>query len=107
MHFRQDNENPNWLYLNSVNIKTLQLEDVQGKMVNDTIEASDLLCLLGVGLLKLAQTLVYLAQNIRRLNPQGREPVRIKPARKFDWALWIGIAAILVALGFEIGRAHV
>jgi len=36
----------------------------------------------------------------RRLNPQGREPVRIKPARKFDWALWTGIAAILVALGF-------
>lgn len=33
-------------------------------LVNDTIEASDLLCLLGVGLLKLAQTLVYLAQTI-------------------------------------------
>lgn len=32
-------------------------------LVNDTIEASDLLILLGVGLLKLAQTLVYLAQN--------------------------------------------
>ena len=31
-------------------------------LVNDTIEKSDLLCLLGVGLLKLAQTLVYLAQ---------------------------------------------
>ena len=32
-------------------------------LVNDTVEASDLLCLLGVGLLKFAQTLVYLAQN--------------------------------------------
>lgn len=32
-------------------------------LVNDTIEASNLLILLGVGLLKLAQTLVYLAQN--------------------------------------------
>ena len=31
-------------------------------LVNDTIEASDLLCLLGVGLLKFAQTLVYLAK---------------------------------------------
>ena len=40
------------------------------------------------------------AAEAQRLNPQGREPVRIKPARKFDWALWIGIAAILVALGF-------
>lgn len=29
-----DNENPNWLYLNSVNIKTLQLEDVQGKVLS-------------------------------------------------------------------------
>ena len=32
-------------------------------LVNDTIEAPDLLCLLGVGLLKLAQTLVYLAKS--------------------------------------------
>ena len=32
-------------------------------LVNDTVEASDLLCLLGVGLLKFTQTLVYLAQN--------------------------------------------
>lgn len=31
-------------------------------LVNDTVEASDLLSLLGVGLLKFAQTLVYLAQ---------------------------------------------
>ena len=33
-------------------------------LVNDTIEASDLLCLLGVGLLMFAQTLAYLLQNI-------------------------------------------
>lgn len=33
-------------------------------LVNDTIEASDLLCLLGVGLLKLAQTLVYRSYSI-------------------------------------------
>ena len=32
-------------------------------LVNDTVEASDLLSLLGVGLLKFAQTLFYLAQN--------------------------------------------
>ena len=32
-------------------------------LINDTVEASDLLSLLGVGLLKFAQTLVYLAQN--------------------------------------------
>lgn len=34
----------------------------------------------------------------RRLNPQGREPVKIRAPRRFDWALWIGVAAILVAL---------
>ena len=32
-------------------------------LVNDTVETSDLLSLLGVGLLKIAQPLVYLAQN--------------------------------------------
>lgn len=35
-----------------------------------------------------------------RLNPQGCEPVRIKPARRFDWVLWIGVAAIVGVLGF-------
>lgn len=36
----------------------------------------------------------------RLLNPQGREPVRVKPARSFDWALWVGIAAIVIAAAF-------
>ena len=35
-----------------------------------------------------------------RLNPQGREPVRVKPVRRFDWVLWLGIAAIVGVLGF-------
>lgn len=35
-----------------------------------------------------------------RLNPQGEEPVRIKPARRFDWVLWTGIAAIVGVVGF-------
>lgn len=34
----------------------------------------------------------------RRLNPQGREPVKIRAPRRFDWALWLGVAAIAVAL---------
>lgn len=32
------------------------------------------------------------------LNPQGHAPVQVK-RRKYDWALWIGAIAILVALG--------
>lgn len=34
------------------------------------------------------------------LNPQGHEPLQLKFARRFDWILWLGIAAITVALGF-------
>ena len=34
----------------------------------------------------------------RRLNPQGREPVKIRAPRRFDWALWLGVAAIVIAL---------
>ena len=30
-----DNENPNWLYLNCVNIHTMQLEDVEGRVLSD------------------------------------------------------------------------
>ena len=36
-----DNENPNWVYMNSVNIRTLQLEDVQGRVLS-TIEEGPL-----------------------------------------------------------------
>lgn len=34
----------------------------------------------------------------RRLNPQGHEPVRIRAPRRFDWAMWVGVAAIAVSL---------
>lgn len=34
----------------------------------------------------------------RRLNPQGRELVKIRAPRRFDWALWLGVAAIVIAL---------
>lgn len=35
-----------------------------------------------------------------RLNPAGREPVRIRKTSRFDWSMWVGIAAILIALFF-------
>ncbi|WP_418990846.1 SPOR domain-containing protein [Alistipes sp.] len=35
-----------------------------------------------------------------RLNPAGRQPVRIRSARRFDWAMWVGSAAIVIALFF-------
>ena len=73
-------------------------QDVYDRWLSRTREG-DVLTIEGVGVLKLKHFTPDAAFD-RRLNPQGREPVRIKPARKFDWALWIGIAAILVALGF-------
>ena len=53
----------------------------------------------GVGVLKFKHFTLSPAFD-RLLNPQGHEPVRIRPAHKFDWALWVGIAAIVVAAGF-------
>ncbi|MFR6634544.1 MAG: hypothetical protein ACLUQ6_06305 [Alistipes onderdonkii] len=53
----------------------------------------------GVGVLKFKNFTLAPAFD-RLLNPQGHEPVRIKPARRLDWALWVGIAAIVIAAGF-------
>lgn len=36
----------------------------------------------------------------QRLNPQGHEPIRIRRSRRFDWVLWLGVAAILFVGGF-------
>ena len=57
----------------------------------------------GVGVLKFKNFTLAPAFD-RLLNPQGHEPVRIKPARRLDWALWVGIAAIVIAAGFGGGE---
>lgn len=36
----------------------------------------------------------------KQLNPQGCAPMQLRPERRFDWAIWFGIAAILFAVGF-------
>ena len=36
----------------------------------------------------------------RRLNPAGYEPVKIRSGRRFDFVLWLGVAAILFGVGF-------
>jgi hypothetical protein len=48
-----DNENPNWLYYNAVNINTLQLEDVQGRTLSTIAE----------GPLRVTRTPDYAEQN--------------------------------------------
>lgn len=53
----------------------------------------------GVGMLRLKHFTPEDAFDAR-LNPQGRTPVRLRPLRRFDWALWCGIAAIVFAAIF-------
>lgn len=82
----------------AVQCDAAEAQDVYDRWLARTLE-NGVLTIEGVGVLKLKHFTPDAAFD-RRLNPQGREPVRIKPARKFDWALWIGIAAILIAASF-------
>jgi len=73
-------------------------QDVYDRWLSRTREG-DVLTIEGVGVLKFKNFTLAPAFD-RLLNPQGHEPVRIKPARRLDWALWVGIAAIVIAAGF-------
>ena len=70
-------------------------QDVYDRWLSRTREG-DVLTIEGVGVLKFKNFTLAPAFD-RLLNPQGHEPVRIKPARRLDWALWVGIAAIGIA----------
>ena len=70
-------------------------QDVYDRWLSRTREG-DGLTIEGVGVLKFKNFTLAPAFD-RLLNPQGHEPVRIKPARRLDWALWVGIAAIGIA----------
>lgn len=63
------------------------------------VREGDTLTIGGVGVLKFKSFTLFPAFD-RLLNPQGHEPVRIRPVRRFDWALWVGIVAIVIAAGF-------
>ena len=60
------------------------------------VHRADLLTVEGVGELKFKNFIPDEAFDLR-LNPQGREPVRVRVQRRFDWPLWVGIAAIGIA----------
>ena len=66
-------------------------QDVYDRWLSRTREG-DVLTIEGVGVLKFKNFTLAPAFD-RLLNPQEHEPVRIKPARRLDWALWVGIAA--------------
>ena len=77
-------------------------QDIYDRWLSRTREG-DVLTIEGVGVLKFKNFTLAPAFD-RLLNPQGHEPVRIKPARRLDWALWVGIAAIVIAAGTRCGR---
>lgn len=77
-------------------------QDVYDRWLSRTREG-DVLTIEGVGVLKFKNFTLAPAFD-RLLNPQGHEPVRIKPARRLDWALWVGIAAIGDCGGFRRRR---
>lgn len=35
----------------------------------------------------------------RRLNPQGRRPMRVHTLRRLDWSVWVGLVAAVLAVG--------
>ena len=35
----------------------------------------------------------------RRLNPQGRRPMRVHMPRRLDWSVWVGLVAAVLAVG--------
>ena len=61
------------------------------------VHRADLLTVEGVGELKFKNFILDEAFDLR-LNPQGHEPVRIRVQRRFDWPLWVGVAAIGIAV---------
>ncbi len=62
------------------------------------VQTGDTLTIDGVGRLNAGKLTVEPAFDAR-LNPQGREPIRVKKSgSRLDWALWVGIVAVFVVL---------
>ncbi len=72
-----------------------QARDIYDRWLNRTL-TDDTLTIEGVGVLKFKHFTPD-EEFDRRINPQGHAPVRIRRPRRFDWALAVGGAAILVA----------
>lgn len=63
------------------------------------VQNGESLTIEGVGVLKFKHFAID-PEFDKLLNPLGHRPIAIKRARRFDWALWIGVVAILFAAGF-------
>lgn len=76
----------------------VEAQEIYERWLSRTREGNTL-TIEGVGVLKFKHFTPDEAFD-RRLNPQGHAPVRIRRRRRFDWALAVGVAAILAAAGF-------
>ena len=75
-----------------------QAQDIYDRWLMRTRQ-DDVLTIEGVGVLKFKHFTPDEAFD-RRINPQGHTPVRIHRPRRFDGAMWIGIAAIVFVVAF-------
>lgn len=75
-----------------------QARDIYDRWLMRTRQ-DDVLTIEGVGVLKFKHFTPDEAFD-RRINPQGHTPVRIHRPRRFDGAMWIGIAAIVFVVAF-------
>lgn len=75
-----------------------QARDIYDRWLMRTRQ-DDVLTIEGVGVLKFKHFTPDEAFD-RRINPQGHAPVRIHRPRRFDGAMWIGIAAIVFVVAF-------
>lgn len=75
-----------------------QVQDIYDRWLMRT-QQNGVLTIEGVGVLKFKNFTPDEAFD-RRINPQGHAPVRIHRPRRFDGAMWIGIAAIVFVVAF-------
>lgn len=75
-----------------------QARDIYDRWLSRT-QQNGVLTIEGVGVLKFKNFTPDEAFD-RRINPQGHAPVRIHRPRRFDGAMWIGIAAIVFVVAF-------
>lgn len=75
-----------------------QAQDIYDRWLSRT-QQDGVLTIEGVGVLKFKNFTPDEAFD-RRINPQGHAPVRIHRPRRFDGAMWIGIAAIVFVVAF-------
>lgn len=95
---QQRGEPLEWLIARTASCDPAQAQEIYARWLEQTLR-DDVLTIGGVGVLRLKHFTMDEAFD-RRLNPQGRMPVRIRSLHRFDWALWCGVAAILFAVIF-------